>query len=94
MLKRYKNSDIGKPFPQEPFVLDIRAWDIDNTMMSLIRNLPKYCVAVSLRNSKRYKTLWRCERVARQKGVRILWMEAKLDAPPGTQSECETPGNE
>jgi len=84
VLKRYRTTDWvnGADFPDEPFVFDVRNWDIANTMQHMLLT-PKIqncenLVAVTLRCLPVMEELYRCERAARKGNFRILWMKSKL----------------
>jgi|GEM_PF-4838381 len=83
-MKRYRMNDWmeGKDFPREPFVFDVRNWDIANTMQKMLLT-PKlqnnrHLVAVSLRCLPTMEELYRCERAARKGNFRILWIKSKM----------------
>jgi hypothetical protein len=64
--------------PTGPFVADVRSFDIPNTMCACVRNADHNCVAISFRLPqwpiKPDKTVAAVERVARRKGIRIIWV--------------------
>ena len=71
-----------KPFPDKPFVYAVKHWDIPKTMVGVLTNprlVNSKCVAVTLRCLPDFRTLWVCERAARQGGFRILWMKTGLE---------------
>jgi len=75
-LRRVKLDEaykIAPNWPKEPFVMDGRWSDIPHTLMRTIMAMPDNCVAVSLRFSG-FTAHWQCERAARIKNIRIIWM--------------------
>lgn len=73
MIRRVRN---GWPAPTDgkPWVLDVRTFDIAETIVKMIRHAPAGLVAVSLRNGGGRQMLYAAEREARRRGVRIIWV--------------------
>ena len=68
MLKRIK---WYQEVPLEPFVYDIKLFDIGNTIQRALMNLPSNCVAVSISKNINDKTA--LEKVAKTQGIRLFW---------------------
>lgn len=67
----------GQPFPDGPFVADVRTFDIPETIAACIRNAATNCVAVTLRPYGGARMIASAERTARKRGIRILWVPTR-----------------
>ena len=95
ILPRYRTDQWtrGEDFPNEPFVFDVRNWDIAHTMYRMLMT-PKLqqdrnVVAVSLRGIPTANELRWCERAARKGNFRIIWLSTKMKET----SDAELPNN-
>lgn len=76
MIKRIRYKQILSPDPWHdgtPYILDTRSIDITDMIVAMIRNAPEGLIALSLRYRDMLH-LWACERAARQRGARIIWI--------------------
>ncbi len=79
MLKRW-HWLLDGPVPTVPFVSSARMLDIGSTMVAAIRNAPTNCVAIAMGCTLfqlNAKTIADCERAARRKGLRLLWVRRR-----------------
>lgn len=73
MIRRVRNG-YQAPTDGKPWVLDVRTFDIAETIVKMIQNASAGLVAVSLRNGGGRQMLYAAERAARKRNVRILWI--------------------
>ena len=76
IIRRYRPLS-GLPFPEGPYIADIRSFDVPKTIGAMIRNAPPNCVAVTLRPYGGAQMIVTAEREARRKGLRIIWVPAR-----------------
>lgn len=83
MLPRYNIVDAlyGRPFPEGPFVVSYRSYDIPNTMVAMIKSLPKNCVACGMNLHGGRDMIEKVERAARKRNMRIIWTNWNGKAP-------------
>lgn len=73
MIRRVRNG-YSAPTDGLPYVLDVRTFDIPETIAKMITNAPPGLVAVSLRNGGGRQMLHVAERAARKRNARIIWV--------------------
>jgi hypothetical protein len=73
MIKRVRTGGTA-PTDGSPWVLDVRTFDISETIIKMIRSCPPGLVAVSLRAGGSRHMIPAAERAARKRGARILWV--------------------
>jgi hypothetical protein len=79
MLKRW-HWLLGGPVPDVPFVSSARMLDIGGTMVAAIASAPANCVAIAMGCTLfqlNAKAIADCERAARRKGLRLLWIRRR-----------------
>jgi len=72
-IKLYHILKQGFSFPNEPWVCDVRTYDIPETISKMIMSLDDNCVAVTLSLMGGHKMITVAEYAAIRKGIRILW---------------------
>ena len=79
IIRRWRFLRDGDPPKDRPFVADFRTVDIPNTMVNAISNVPPNCVAITWRITHLYgpSCVAVCERAARRKGIRLLWVRIR-----------------
>lgn len=92
LIKIIKFRDIiteGFTWPDEPFVYDLRSFDIPETISKMIMRCPKNLIAISLSPKGGPKMVKSAEHAARKKGIRILWWTGLKGTGWGfTNEEC------
>jgi len=75
MLPRYKiyHPGAGLPYPTIPFVLDFKLFDTYDTIKAALRNVPEYCVAISICWDVGRETREMAEKAMDARDIRIIW---------------------
>jgi len=59
----------GKPYPKEEFFLDVNMYDITETVVLAVKNLPDKCVGLSIRHHVGHKTRDAVRQIADNTGI-------------------------
>lgn len=63
----------GKAYPTEEFFMDINLFDIPETVISAVKNLPKNCTGISIRYHSGHKTREAIQQYADETGLLVVF---------------------